>query len=126
MHTGRKLCSNFLSNIGHNLTGLREDVKRDRPLPPVIEPIGIIIHSQAFRNGCLRNQPNNSFTMNAENKNEAVGQMPNGVPEADHDFMKVILCNPDASSDVELEEHFMSQGFCRNMRCTISRIERVI
>ena len=49
-----------------------------------------------------------------KNKKEAFEKRPNGVPKADHDFMKAILCNDEASTDAELQEHFVSQGVLPN------------
>jgi len=48
--------------------------------------------------------------MNDKNINGAVEKMANGVPKADHDFMKASLCNDEFSTDEELQEHFVSQG----------------
>lgn len=48
--------------------------------------------------------------MNAKRNRETLRKMPDGVPKADHGFMKAVLYNDESSSDTELQEHFVSEG----------------
>ncbi len=55
-------------------------------------------------------QPVNYYKMKIKNTIAVVNTTPIRVPIVDHEFMKAILCNDEASSDEELQAHFVSQG----------------